>query len=151
MFSSKQSSESKLNSNSSLSAIFACINGGYAHHTWIRGVIGVSPPVFYCALVSSRESGWKGWIPHECIDWKRLFSDEACDQDGDDVQLKWKEKSDIQAAGMVAFYIYTKGKHPFGPPIDQLKNLQNDNPVGLENVTDPVLKDLLSQMLSQDL
>ena len=52
---------------------------------------------------------------------------------------------------MVAFYITTKGKHPFGPPIDQLHNLRNDNPVGLKNVTDPVLKDLLSQMLVRDL
>ena len=80
-----------------------------------------------------------------------MYSEEARDQGDNGVQLKWKEKSDIQAAGMVAFYICMKGKHPFGPQINQLQNLHDDNPVGLENVIDPALKDLLSQMLAQDL
>ena len=67
------------------------------------------------------------------------------------LQLKWKEKSDIQVAGMLAFYILTKGKHPFGAPIRQLINLQDDNPVGLRELSDdPVVKDLLSQMLARE-
>ncbi len=67
------------------------------------------------------------------------------------LQLRWKEKSDIQVAGMLAFYILTKGKHPFGAPLKQLINLQDDNPVGLTKLSDPVVKDLLSQMLAQEL
>ena len=63
----------------------------------------------------------------------------------------WKEKSDIQVAGMLAFYIYTKGKHPFGVPLRRMTNFYNDNPVGLKKLRDPVIKDLLSQMLSRDL
>ncbi len=66
------------------------------------------------------------------------------------LQLKWKEKSDIQVAGMLAFYILTKGKHPFGAPIKQLINLQDDNPVGLRELSDPVVQDLLSQMLARE-
>ncbi len=67
------------------------------------------------------------------------------------LQLKWKEKSDIQVAGMLAFYILTKGKHPFGAQIRRQINLQNDDPVGLRELSDPVVKDLLSQMLAQEL
>jgi serine/threonine-protein kinase/endoribonuclease IRE1 len=80
-----------------------------------------------------------------------LYSDEVRDPTDEPVQLKWKEKSDIQVAGMIAFYILTKGKHPFGPPIDQMKNLHDDNPVGLSKLSDPVVKDLLSQMLAREL
>ena len=65
-------------------------------------------------------------------------------------QLKWKEKSDIQVAGMLAFYILTKGMHPFGAPIQQLINLERDNPVRLRELSDPVVQDLLSQMLAQE-
>ena len=67
------------------------------------------------------------------------------------MEFGWKEKSDIQVAGMLAFYIYTKGKHPFDPKILRMKNLYDDKPVGLEKLSDPVIKDLLSQMLSREL
>ncbi len=56
------------------------------------------------------------------------------------------------SAGMVAFYILTNGKHPFGAKIKQLENMRIDNPVGLQTygkLIDPVVKDLLSQMLAQ--
>ena len=66
-------------------------------------------------------------------------------------QFKWKEKSDIQVAGMLGFYIHTKGRHPFGREMERIMNLYNDNPVGLQNLCDPEIKDLLSQMLSCDL
>lgn len=65
-------------------------------------------------------------------------------------QFKWKEKSDIQVAGMLAYYIQTKGAHPFGPEIARMVNLQNDNPVGLAQLSDPALKDLLSLMLARE-
>ncbi len=51
---------------------------------------------------------------------------------------------------MVAFYIVTKGKHPFGEEPDKLRNLLDGNPVGLDTLKDPVLKDFLSWMLSHD-
>ena len=51
---------------------------------------------------------------------------------------------------MVAFYIVTEGKHPFGEEPDRLRNLLDGNPVGLDTLKDPVLKDLLSWMLSHD-
>ena len=56
----------------------------------------------------------------------------------------------LQVAGMVAYYIVTKGQHPFGGEVDQTRNLLDGNPVGLSSLTDEALKDLLSWMLSRD-
>ena len=50
----------------------------------------------------------------------------------------------------MAFYIVTKGEHPFGSKPDRLRNLLDGNSVGLDKLNDPVLKDLLSWMLSLD-
>ena len=101
---------------------------------------------------TNNQSGSRGWMPYECVDWETLFADEVREPlDANSMKFNWKEKSDIQVAGMVAFYIYTKGKHPFGPEILRMMNLYNDNPVGLEKLSDPMIKDLLSQMLSRDL
>ena len=97
------------------------------------------------------ESGSKGWVAYECIDWDGLYSDDTRDPSNAPVQLKWKETSDIQVAGMLAFYIVTKGKHPFGAKIHRMINLHDDNPVGLKELSDPVVKDLLSQMLAKEL
>ena len=52
---------------------------------------------------------------------------------------------------MVSYYIVTKGQHAFGKKPDRLRNLIDGKPVGLEKLNDPVLKDLLSWMLSHDL
>ncbi|CAB4029471.1 serine threonine- kinase ppk4-like isoform X2 [Paramuricea clavata] len=101
--------------------------------------------------LTSNESGSPSWLAHECINWEGLYSDDMQKPSDTPLLLRWKEKSDIQVAGMLSFYILTKGKHPFGPKIDQLKNLHDDNPAGLSKLTDPVAKDLLSQMLAQDL
>ena len=90
-------------------------------------------------------------MPYECVDWDGLLTQKARDPADASVKFNWKEKSDIQVAGMLAFYIYTKGKHPFGPKISRMANLYNDNPVGLKDLSDPVIKDLISQMLSRDL
>ena len=103
------------------------------------------------SYATNNESGSKGWMPYECIDWVGLMEEEVQDPLDASREFRWKEKSDIQVAGMLAYYIYTKGKHPFGPEIMRTINLQNDNPVGLEKLSDPVIKDLLSQMLSRDL
>ena len=51
---------------------------------------------------------------------------------------------------MVAFYILTKGKHPFGEAADRQRNLLDGNPVYLDKLKDPAAKDLISWMLSHD-
>ncbi|XP_046843919.1 60 kDa SS-A/Ro ribonucleoprotein-like [Xenia sp. Carnegie-2017] len=52
-------------------------------------------------------------------------------------------------AGMVAYYVATKGKHPFGPEAYRLQNMLEGKPVGLEEIKDVQLKDLLSWMLQR--
>ena len=52
---------------------------------------------------------------------------------------------------MVAFYILTKGEHPFGDRPDRLRNLLDGEPVGLaDKLMDDAAKDLISWMLSHD-
>ncbi len=51
---------------------------------------------------------------------------------------------------MVVFFIATKGGHPYGKKYDRLRNLLDGKPVDLDKLKDPILKDLLSWMLSHD-
>ncbi len=51
---------------------------------------------------------------------------------------------------MVAFYIVTKGEHPFGEKRDRLGNLLDAKPVSLDALKNPVLRDLITWMLSHD-
>ena len=51
---------------------------------------------------------------------------------------------------MVAFYIVTKGEHPFGEEPDQDRNLLDGKAVYLNKLIDLAAKDLISWMLSHD-
>ena len=51
---------------------------------------------------------------------------------------------------MVAFYILTKGEHPFGEKHHRQSNLLDGNPVNLVNLKDSAAKDLISWMLCHD-
>ena len=53
-------------------------------------------------------------------------------------------------AGIVAFYIVTKGEHPFGEEPDRQRNLIDGNPVYLSKLKDPAAIDLISWMLSHE-
>ncbi|XP_046862693.1 serine/threonine-protein kinase/endoribonuclease ire-1-like isoform X2 [Xenia sp. Carnegie-2017] len=64
------------------------------------------------------------------------------------IKARYKRKSDVYNAGMVAYYVTTKGKHPFGTIPYRLINMLNGNPVGLKEIEDETLKDLLSWMLN---
>ncbi len=50
----------------------------------------------------------------------------------------------------MAFYIVTKGEHPFGEKRYRLDNLLEGKPVGLNSLKDPAAKDFISWMLSHD-
>ncbi len=62
----------------------------------------------------------------------------------------YQKESDIQTAGMVSYFIVTKGKHAFGPESQRVSNILNGNPVGLNCINDPVLQDFLVWMLSHN-
>ena len=50
----------------------------------------------------------------------------------------------------MAFYILTKGDHPFGEKPDRLRNLLDGKPVGLDKLKDDPAKDLISWMLNHN-
>ena len=53
-------------------------------------------------------------------------------------------------AGIVVFYIVTKGLHPFGAEPDRQRNLIDGQPVYLNKLIDPSARDLISWMLGHD-
>ncbi|XP_046855877.1 serine/threonine-protein kinase/endoribonuclease IRE1-like [Xenia sp. Carnegie-2017] len=63
---------------------------------------------------------------------------------------RYKKESDVFNAGMVTYYIATKGKHPFGTKRHRLDNMLNGLPVGLDEIKDEALKDLLLWMLNRE-
>ncbi|XP_046844568.1 probable serine/threonine-protein kinase ireA [Xenia sp. Carnegie-2017] len=63
---------------------------------------------------------------------------------------RYNKQSDIMSAGMVAYYVATKEEHAFGTKENRLKNLLNGNPVGLKEINDVQLEDLLSWMLQDE-
>ncbi|XP_046843894.1 serine/threonine-protein kinase/endoribonuclease IRE2-like isoform X3 [Xenia sp. Carnegie-2017] len=87
--------------------------------------------------VSDATKGTQDWMAPESF----VVNEESFDK------ARYKPESDVMNAGMVAYYVATKGKHPFGPLKYRLKNLLDGNPVGLMEIDDVVLKDLLSWML----
>ncbi len=73
--------------------------------------------------------GTHGWMPPEVI--------QAINQGGEG---SVKRESDIHVAGMIAFYILTKGYHPFGQPYDRMTNILKGDPVNLDMLDDSVAK-----------
>ncbi|XP_046855130.1 uncharacterized protein LOC124448160 isoform X2 [Xenia sp. Carnegie-2017] len=80
-------------------------------------------------------------------DW---IAPESYCEDNDSVDKgRYKKESDVYNAGMVAYYVATKGKHPFGNKPERLMNMLNGKPVGLDKIRDETLKDFLSWMLNR--
>ncbi len=67
--------------------------------------------------------GTRGWMPVEVI--KTIGTQQKCG---------FKKKSDIQVAGMIAFFVLTKGEHPFGVSEERRGNILKGNPVYLEKL-----------------
>ncbi|XP_046844723.1 serine/threonine-protein kinase/endoribonuclease IRE1-like [Xenia sp. Carnegie-2017] len=87
----------------------------------------------------SIQRGAKNWIAPESYNEGNKAIDSS----------RYKKQSDVMNAGMVAYYVATKGEHPFGPERFLLDNLLNGKPVGLDEIKDTTLKDLLSWMLKR--
>jgi serine/threonine-protein kinase/endoribonuclease IRE1 len=81
--------------------------------------------------------GTQGWMPAEVIEARN--SEEIG---------RFKKKSDIQAAGMISFFILTKGEHPFGNSYDRMANILNGNPVNLGNLEDLEARQFISSLIS---
>ena len=83
--------------------------------------------------------GTEGWMAAEVIENlnKKL-------------QGRYKKKSDIQSAGMIAFFILTRGEHPFGTTFyERMTNIVNGNPVNLNNLDDNNARQFISRLISR--
>ncbi|CAB4023694.1 serine threonine- kinase endoribonuclease IRE1 [Paramuricea clavata] len=82
--------------------------------------------------------GTEGWMAVEVI--------QTIDQIG---RGRFKKKSDIQSAGMVAFFILTKGGHPFGSiKYERMTNIVAGNPVYMVTLDGPDARQFISSLIS---
>ena len=85
--------------------------------------------------------GTQGWMPAEVIKAKNQG-----------IPGRYKKKSDVQAAGMIAFFILTKGKHPFGDHLHaRLVNIEKGNPVNLHILEDFEARDFISWLIRHNI
>ena len=75
--------------------------------------------------VQTDAKGTHGWMPVEVIE--AINKEQKCG---------FKKKSDIQVAGMIAFFVLNKGEHPFGDSHQRMENILQGNPVYLEKLDD---------------
>ncbi|XP_028395346.1 serine/threonine-protein kinase 24-like [Dendronephthya gigantea] len=87
--------------------------------------------------VETFAKGTPGWMPPEVI--------EAIDKNE---KSRFKTKSDVQVAGMIAFYVLTKGEHPFGTKLDRMKNISIGNSVSLEKLGDREARRFVSWLIN---
>ena len=86
--------------------------------------------------VHTNAKGTQGWMPAEVI--------ETSNRGG---KGGFKKKSDIQVAGMIAYFILSKGEHPFGHSYDRMSNILKGNPVYLEKLSDPGGREFIAKLI----
>ncbi|XP_028418797.1 probable serine/threonine-protein kinase ireA [Dendronephthya gigantea] len=87
--------------------------------------------------VETEAKGTHGWMPTEVI--------EAIEKKE---KGPFKKKSDVQVAGMIAFFILTKGGHPFGQSwFEQMKNILKGNSVNLKKLGDRKARKFVSWLI----
>ena len=90
--------------------------------------------------------GTPGWIPPEVIEVMNAESKAEIKKKG-----RFKKKSDVHVAGMIAFFILSGGEHPFGNPFDRMTNILEGKPLNLENLEDLEVKDFISWMICKNI
>ena len=81
--------------------------------------------------------GTEGWMAAEFIENINKVGKES-----------FERKSDIHPAGMIAFFILTKGEHPFGSTLyDRMTNIVSGNPVNLNNLDDLDARQFVSRLI----
>ena len=110
------------------------------HNGWLLADFGISRtlPPDRDTLVS-KPRGNEHW---------RAVESYSSEESSHESRARYKKESDIQTVGMVGYFIVSKGEHVFGSVGYRVINLLTGNPVGLNNIKDPALKDLLGWMLS---
>ncbi|CAB3985888.1 serine threonine- kinase endoribonuclease IRE1-like isoform X2 [Paramuricea clavata] len=84
--------------------------------------------------------GTPNWMPAEVIE--SINRNEKC---------RFKKKSDVQVAGMIALFISTQAKHPFGFSPDCMGNILKGNPVNLGNLDDLHARQFITRLISHEI
>ena len=58
-----------------------------------------------------------------------------------------QKKSDIQVAGMIAFFIFANGEHPFGLSDERMTNIRKGNPVNLDKLDNPQAREFVAWLI----
>ncbi len=87
--------------------------------------------------VQTDAKGTQGWMPLEVIE--AINSGQQC---------RFKKKSDIQVAGMLAFFILTKGEHPFGETHERMSNILDGTAVNLGKLDNLQAREFVARLIS---
>ena len=90
--------------------------------------------------VSSNPKGTQGWAAAEVIEAESRGT-----------KVHYQRKSDVQSSGMIAFFILTKGEHPFGLHSERIRNIEKGNPVNLLILEDLEARDFISWLIHQNI
>ena len=90
--------------------------------------------------VHTGAKGTRDWMPTEVIE--AINKEEIG---------RFKKKSDVQVAGMIAFFISTKGEHPFGPVLERMINISKGNPVNLDKLNDLQVRKFISWLICHNI
>lgn len=111
------------------------------HNGWLLADFGIS------RILPQKKSEHVS-VPRGNAQWRAVEAHASDESPGNAVNVTYQKASDIQTAGMVAYFIVSKGEHPFGTEDCRINNLKCGNSVGLSSINDLALKDLLEWMLS---
>ncbi len=93
------------------------------------------------STVHTDAKGTRDWMPPEVIEAINTAK-----------KGPFKKKSDIQVAGMIAFFILTQGEHPFGRYLhDRMTNILEGRPVYLDNLEDLEAKEFISRLIRHNI
>ena len=90
--------------------------------------------------VHTHAKGTRDWMPTEVI--------EAINKEE---MGRFKKKSDVQVARMIAFFISTKGEHPFGSVLERMINISKGNPVNLDMLHNVQVQKFISWLISHNI
>ena len=90
--------------------------------------------------IYTHAKGTQDWMPTEVIE--AINKEEIG---------RFKKKSDVQVVGMIAFFISTKGEHPFGPTLERMLNISKGNPVNLDMLRDLQVREFISWLISHNI
>ena len=86
--------------------------------------------------VQTIANGTQGWMAAEVIEIIKKG-----------VKGDFRRKSDIQVAGMISYFILSKGKHPFGSFHDCMTNILNGNAVNLKKLDDHAAQTFVRRLI----